>query len=88
MGMVAVTLNVMPGSPDVDLERIKSEINSEVNKLGIELKGIEEKPVAFGLKCLGVLLTMPDNKGTADLEEAIAKIDGVASVEAGEITLL
>jgi len=88
MGMVAVTLNVMPESPKVDLERIKSEINSEVNKLGTELKGIEEKPVAFGLKCLEVLLIMSDQGGTDKIEESIKRIQGVASVKAGDITLL
>ena len=86
MGMVAITLKVMPDSPEADLEKIKSEISSLIKDA--EIKGIEEKPVAFGLKCLEVLLTMPDNKGTASLEDSISKIEGVASVEAGNITLL
>ncbi len=86
MGTVAVTLNVMPDSPEADLEKIKSEISSLIKDA--EIKGIEEKPVAFGLKRLEVLLMMPDSKGTSDIEEAISKIEGVASVEAGDITLL
>jgi translation elongation factor aEF-1 beta len=85
MGTVAVTLNVMPESAEADLEKIKSEITSIVKD---ELKGIEEKPIAFGLKRLEVLLMMPDSKGTSDIEDAISKIEGVASVEAGDITLL
>ena len=88
MGTVAVTLNVMPNSPEVDLEKIKSEISSEANKLGIELKGIEEKPIAFGLKRLEVLLIMPDQGGTDKIEDSISKIEGVKSVESGEVTLL
>jgi elongation factor 1-beta len=87
MGNVAVTLNVMPDSPEADLEKMKEEIKNRIGN-GIKLEQINEKPVAFGLKRLEVLLTMPDNKGTSDLEEAISKIEGVASVEPGEITLL
>ena len=91
MGQVAVTLKIMPENPEVDLEKMKTEISSAVSKLGIELKGIEEKPVAFGLKCLEVLLIMPDapdQGGTDRIEEAIKNIPGIASVEAGDITLL
>ena len=86
MGMVAVTLKVMPDSPQADLEKIKSEIRKCIKD--VEIKGIEEKPVAFGLKCLEVLLTMPDQGGTDNIEEAIKKIPGVVSVEAGNVTLL
>ena len=85
MGSVAVTLKVMPDSAEANLEKIKSEITSIVKNA---LKGIEEKPVAFGLKCLEVLLIMPDQGGTDKIEEEIKKIQGVASVEAGEVTLL
>lgn len=88
MGDVAVTLKVMPESPEADLEKIKAEISSVINGAGVHLKGIEEKPVAFGLKCLEVLMIMPDQGGTDELEELLRGIEGVASVEAGDITLL
>lgn len=86
MGMVAVTLRVMPDSPKADMERIKSDIRKKVK---IRIKSIEEKPVAFGLKALEILLILPDMKGgTDEIEEAIRTIKGVASVESGEVTLL
>jgi len=88
LGDVAVTLKVMPEGTEVDLEKLRTEISSVVKKLGINLKGIEEKPIAFGLKCLEVLMIMPDQGGTDKIEDAISKISGVASVEPGEITLL
>ncbi|HLD83424.1 MAG TPA: elongation factor 1-beta [archaeon] len=85
MGMVAVTLNVMPSSVDTDLEKIKKEIK----KLKIHVKSMEEKPVAFGIKKLEVLFTMEDAEGgIGRIEEAIGKIEGVESVEAGGISLV
>ncbi len=88
MGDVAITLKVMPKSPEIDTTKMKSEISSAVKKLGINIKSIEEKPIAFGLKCIELLLVMPDQGGTDKIDETIRKIQGVASIESGDITLL
>ncbi len=88
MGTVAVTLNVMPASAETDLEKIKGEIQSEAQPLGIVIKGIEEKPVAFGLKSLEILFTMDDSGGLDKIEEAIKKIEGVENVSAGDVSLV
>ncbi len=90
MGMVALTFKIMPESPDTDLAKLKEEIKKAVSKhAGIELKNIIEKPVAFGLKSLEVLITMPDKvSGTDALEEDLSNIPAVSSVEAGDITLI
>ena len=89
MGTVALTFRIMPESPETDLNKVKAEIKNVVSKHGgMELKSVEEKPIAFGLRSLQLLITMPDSQGTGKLEEEIADIDGVASVEAGDVTLL
>ena len=89
MGTVAATLKVMPSSADTDMEKIKEEIKKAVSReKDIKLQSIEERPIAFGLKALHVLLIMPDTHGTDNIEKAISAISGVASVEAGDVTLL
>ncbi len=90
MGTVALTFRIMPESADTDLAKIKDEIKKIVSKHGnMELKAIDEEPVAFGLKAIELLITMPDKiSGTDKLEEQISAISGVASVEAGDVTLL
>ncbi len=89
MGTVAATLKVMPSSVDADFEKIKKEIEKVVSsEKDVKLQSMEEKPVAFGLKALHILLIMPDAHGTDSIEKAIEAIDGVASVEAGDVTLL
>ncbi len=85
MGKVAATLNVMPASPDTNMEKIKAEIK----KLNIEVKSMTEKPVAFGLKMLEVLFVVEDKEGGLDaIQERIGKIKGVKSVEAGDVSLI
>ncbi|MEM7819413.1 MAG: elongation factor 1-beta [Candidatus Aenigmatarchaeota archaeon] len=83
MGMVALTMRVMPESPDIDLDRIKREIKNIV-----DVKDIKEVPIAFGLKILEVLLVFDDKEGFGDIEEKIRNIKGVSSVEGGNVTLL
>lgn len=87
MGDVAVSLRIMPSGVDADLDYIREETRKIVESKA-QLKSIEEKPIAFGLKALEVLFVIPDSAGFSDIESDIAKIEGVESVEAGDITLL
>ncbi len=78
MGMNAVEIKVMPESPDTDLEKIKSEIQSKLDKA----KNIqtEEKEIAFGLKSLNILLAWPEDHDTDEIENILNEIEGVSSV--------
>lgn len=87
MGQVAVTLKIMPDSPDADIERIKKEIEG-LELEPAKLQEIKIEDMAFGLKAIKVLYIMPDTGGTDRIENAIKEIDGVAEVEPGELTLL
>ncbi len=89
MGNVALTLTVMLESPEVDVEKIKKEAKERLSKLDVNVKEIKEKPVAFGLKNLEILVVFPERPGGTDaIENSIAEIEGVTSVETGDITLL
>ncbi len=83
MGMVAVTFKIMPESVSTDMDKIQDEIRSIV-----DAKEIKEIPIAFGLKLIEVLLVFDDNVGIGFIEEKLRNIEGVASVESGDVTLL
>lgn len=84
MGQVAVTFKVMPESPDVDIARLKTEIRE---KMGVQ--EIREEPIGFGLVALKVLVVLPDASGGTDkLEKMLSDLEGVASVETEDVTLL
>ncbi len=84
MGQVAITLKVMPESPEVDIARMKKEIRNTV-----DVQEIKEEPIGFGLVALKVLIVLQDSAGGTDMiEKSISEIDGVASVETEDVTLL
>lgn len=85
MGQVALTMKIMPESPEVDLAKLKQEITDCVSP-----QEIREKPVGFGLVALEVLLVFDDKEGanTEEIEQKLSGIEGVASVESGDITLV
>lgn len=84
MGQVAITLKVMPESPEVDINRLKEEIRNSV-----DVKEIREEPIGFGLVALKVLIVLQDSTGGTDMiEKSISEISGVASVDTEDVTLL
>ncbi len=82
MGNVAAEFKVMPESPEVDLERIKTEISKTMS-----IQDSKIEPIAFGLKALKILIIVPDGQ-MGDIEGKIRAIEGVSEVEAGSVTLL
>jgi elongation factor 1-beta len=82
MGKVAVSLKIMPESPDVDLEKVKAEIAKK-----IQLNDAKIEPLAFGLKALKILVVVPDSNFDG-LEEQIKSIEGVSEVEVESSTLV
>ena len=82
MARVAVVLKVFPSSVDIQpsqlLEKIKGILPEGYN---IEASG--EEPIAFGLKALKLVISMPEETegGTQKLEEIIKSLDSVNEVE-------
>lgn len=84
MGSVALIVKVMPESPDVDLQALKSAILQKVPSV----KDIREDPIGFGLKALKVVAVVNDAGGESDsIEAAIQSLPGVERAEIVELTL-
>jgi elongation factor 1-beta len=87
MAMVIIGLRIMPESPDVNLEDLKSEIFKQITDLGGNPKNSELQEVAFGLKALNVTFAIDENKGGTDpVEEAILAVEGVQNVEVTSVS--
>lgn len=87
MANVIITFKIMPESPDVNLSEIEEEAKKKITEFAGEgdMK-TEEEPVAFGLKALKIIFVMDESKGTTDkLEEDIASVSGVNSVEVSDV---
>ena len=84
MATVLITLRIMPDSPEADMERIESDIKNELESEGAKNLSFEIHPIAFGLKAILVKFSLPEEKGTDNLESAISQIDSVSSVKIEE----
>jgi elongation factor 1-beta len=82
MGKVAVSLKIMPESPETDLEKVKNEIAKKV-----ELKDAKIEPLAFGLKALKILIIVPDSS-IEGIENEIKSVAGISDVEVESSTLI
>jgi elongation factor 1-beta len=82
MARVAVVLKVYPEDINIDLEELRREIERRLPQ-GYSLKAWDEEPIAFGLKALRLLITMPEEieGGTEPLEQIISQVPGVSQVE-------
>jgi len=81
---VMVDLKVLPESPEVDYEELAETVREKLEGLDIveSIEGIDEEPIAFGLKAIRVKVVVPDAEGGTDrLEETLKEIDDVKQVE-------
>lgn len=86
MGKVLATFQVMPKSVDVDLSKVKAQIQ-KMKDLG-EIKDIKEEPIAFGLKCLKVLTMFDDIGGIVEkIEGKLKTIKDVDEARCIDVTL-
>jgi elongation factor 1-beta len=86
MGSVAITFRIMPEDADTDLDSVRSRVRST---LGSALRDLREQPVAFGLKAILAVAIVSDASGGSDLlEQSLAAIPGVGSVESIDVTLV
>lgn len=82
MGTTLIRLKIMPESPDVNFEEIKSKVKEIVEKGKGEKVVFEEEPIAFGLKALIVGFAQDEEGGELEpIENSLNDLDGVSSVE-------
>ena len=82
MARVIVTLKIMPEGTSTNLDEVSKNVIEKINFFGGEVGKQEIEPVAFGLCALKVFFVMDEAKGSTEkLEQDIAKIKGISSVE-------
>ncbi|MEM2145845.1 MAG: elongation factor 1-beta [Candidatus Jordarchaeaceae archaeon] len=81
MAKVVATIKVYPESTEINLGKLKNQIEKTLPK-GSSIHSSEEVPIAFGLKALRLNILVPEAEGGTDyIEEAISKIEGVSNIE-------
>jgi len=88
MGEVGLQYRILPEGLETDLDKLKGDIEKAL-PAGAKLRASEQRPLAFGLKALHVLIVMDDKKGGAEqVEDVLNTVPGVQSVEIVEMGLL
>jgi elongation factor 1-beta len=88
MGRVAVLFRIMPQGVETDLSEVAKGVRAAL-PTGVEVRGLQVKDIAYGLKALLISVVMDDTGGVLDAtEHALAKVPHVESVEVMEEGLL
>ncbi len=88
MSTVGIIFKIMPTSPDVDRDALRTTIEETLDDR-INLQQITENPIAFGLVALMVHLTMEEEAGDPDeLAETLEALANVESVSVEQIGLV
>jgi elongation factor 1-beta len=88
MGQVAVLFRLMPQTVDTDMRALAESVRG-VMPAGVQLRGMQVKDIAYGLKALLLSVVMNDSGGVLQqVEETLAKLPHVESVEVMEEGLL
>ncbi|MBI5000013.1 MAG: elongation factor 1-beta [Euryarchaeota archaeon] len=88
MGDVAVTFRVMPNDTNVDLAKLTKDLSAIGAKVG-KVAGVEETPIAFGLKAVHIRIIMKDAEGMIDkIEGDISALPTVQSIETVDMSLI
>lgn len=86
MGSVAITFRIMPDDPGTDLQAVTKRVREA---LGASFRDVRVEPVAFGLNALLAIAVVGDAEGGSEaLEQALAALPGVGSVEVVDVTLV
>ncbi|XRO75993.1 elongation factor 1-beta [Methanocaldococcus sp. 28A] len=88
MATVLAKIKIMPTSPEVNKEELKKKIKEVLEKQDVVIRGLFDEPLAFGLYAIYTVIEMEEREGgTEPIENALAEIDDVESVETVEVSL-
>ncbi len=85
MALVAITLKIMPTSPQADLAKLKADVEKRLTELGGKVANSKEEPIAFGLKALIFVLSWKEDQDPDVIETELAKIENVNSVQVTDV---
>ncbi len=86
MARVAITFRILPEDADVDIDSLKSAVRGA---LGGALRDMKVKPLAFGIMAIEAMVVVDDAAGGSEaLEQSLASVRGVGTVETVDVTLV
>ena len=81
MGFTIVKIRIMPASPEVDIEVLKSHAVNLLEKNQVKHSNFVVENVAFGLKALVLTFEWPEEKELNSFEEELRNSELISSAE-------
>ncbi len=81
MGIALFKIKLMPESTSVDLIKLQDFVKEAIDRVGGKATDFEEQDIAFGLKALIVGVRISEDIDGNKIEEVLAKIEGVSSLD-------
>jgi len=81
MGIALIKIKIMPTSPDVNLEEIKTKAKKIIEKGKGEKVAFTEEPIAFGLKAIIASFSQDESEGLDPIEQELKTIENVNSIQ-------
>jgi len=85
MGWVSITFKLMPESPSVDMDKLKTAVEAKCKEMSARFKNSTEDPIAFGLKALMCIIEWPEDSDPDLLEAQLAKLQDVRSIQITDV---
>ena len=87
MARVAVVVKIFPSEASLEPSTLAERVKKALPE-GYEVVAEGEEPLAFGLRVLKMVISMPEETegGTEGLEELIKGVDGVEDVEVESVS--
>ncbi|MGC8497389.1 MAG: elongation factor 1-beta [Thermoplasmata archaeon] len=88
MGNVSIIFKIMPENVEDDIQDLKNRIVQTLEPV-VKIRGIQVRPIAYGLNAINIALITKDEDGASDkLEQMIRDIKGVGDVDIEDMTLI
>lgn len=80
MGTALITLKLMPKSPEVNLEELKTKAQQVIEANAGKKTRFEEVPIAFGLKAIHAFFDLDESAELEPIENKLGEIEDINSV--------
>jgi len=80
-GIAGIKIQIMPTSPEVNLEEIETKTKKLVEDSGGRNRTYEVEPIAFGLKAIIAFFEWPEEKSLEEFEEKLKSIENINSIK-------
>ncbi len=88
MGEVGIIYKILPKDLEIDVNDLSKRIENNIKEF-CNIKGVQIKPIAFGLQAILMFISIKDEENASEkVEQKIKEIDGVGEIDIEEMSLL